>query len=129
MNTVQRVFIIISRDLVYNIFVASQAIFPNNAGVFGMNSDRLVKILESEGPGMMVPVLHFHKPAADFVRGKMAVIAGCRGMVTRLGPSIVMISHDMAIDAGARIVAEIGSSFPVVKSVPPRSQKDSRRRA
>ena len=45
--------------------------------------------------------------------GKMAVDTLGHGVVTRLLPRVVLRSHDVAVDTGFRVSAEIGQPFGV----------------
>ncbi len=48
----------------------------------------------------------------------MAVIAGSDSMMARSGPGIEMLSHDMAVFTGSRVILQIGSTLRVIKGIP-----------
>ena len=48
----------------------------------------------------------------------MAVITGSGSMMAGAGPGIKMLSHDMAVFAGDRVILQVGSTLGVIKGIP-----------
>src|SRR5688500_10797535 len=54
---------------------------------------------------------------ADEIVWRVAVVASRHRMMARLLPAIVMLAHDVAVDAGPRIAAEIRKAFAVTNGI------------
>lgn len=95
--------------------VAAQAIGLKDLFIAPGDHDGLVKILESESLGVAVAIIGFGDVLGNEIRGKVAIHTAGHPVVTGFLPGIKLRLHDMAIDAGARVLAEIGKPFRVVK--------------
>ena len=69
------------------------------------------------------PLRAFESVLADEVVRDVAVVAGGDGVVRTLLPAVVLLVHDVAVGAGARVVAQVGEPLGVAKVNPPRPQQ------
>ena len=69
--------------------------------------DRLVKILESKRFGVQIAILCFDDPLVDRVVRDVTVVAVGDRVMRSFLPAIKLISHDVAVDAGGRIIRQV----------------------
>ena len=71
--------------------------------------------LEGEGGGVVVAV----RGLGDVLLGEMgrhvAVVAGGDGVVRAFAPGVVLVVHDVAVDAGPGIVGEVGEALGIAE--------------
>ena len=94
-------------------FVAAQAIVLDSLRASRRHSDWLFKILEREGDAVIPAVFRFPYVFGYEIVGQMAFDAGRDCVVAGLLPGVVLALHDMTIDAGARVGAQVGESFSI----------------
>src|SRR5262249_20972047 len=95
------------QDMADQILMTEFAVGFQDATIFLTNLDGFVKFLVSEGLRMMKAVFGLCPILADEVMGRVTIIASRHGVVAGMVPTIVLIAHDMAVYARARIVAKI----------------------
>lgn len=91
----------------------------------GPEADRLWKVLQRETLGVPEAVLGLNKVLGDRNVWHVAVIAGRNGVMTGLLPTVVLVSHNVTVDARLRVVAQVRESFGVVDSEAPRAEHDA----
>jgi hypothetical protein len=97
-------------DVVHKIGVAFQAIVLEDPRVPWLDLNRLVKVLEGETLGMPIAVVGLGDVFRNCLVWKMAINTAGGGMVARFAPGIVLIVHDVAIDARLGVRAEVGKA-------------------
>lgn len=70
-----------------------------------------------EVEGMPESVVGLHCIFPDNVVRSMTVVAGGGVVMARLDPSVILLSHDVAVHAGRRIICQVGIALCVDKSV------------
>ena len=86
-------------------FVAANAVVDHDIATGFGNLNWFVEVLKGEALGVAVAMLSFDKVFADDrVVGHVAVVAGGAGVVGRIGPGVVLIVHDVTIDAGLWVI-------------------------
>ena len=107
----------IAVDCGSNVFVAAAASILGYAVIKARDLDGVG--IPSRGEVKRVPesVVRFDGVLADEVVGRVAVVAGGGGVVTRLQPGVVLRAHDVTIDTGFGVVGEIGITLGVDKRV------------
>ena len=93
------------------------------------DDQRVVKILQRKGFRMPEAVLRLHGVFPDQVMRRMTIISSGDRMMTGLGPTVVMIAHDVAIHTGRRIVAQVGKAFAIRIGVSASARHDPDQRA
>src|SRR3569833_1036934 len=68
--------------------------------------------------GMPEAVVRFDRVFSNDVVWCVAVVAGRGAVVARLDPSVVLLTHDVAVYARLRIVGEVGVPLRVDERVP-----------
>ena len=94
-------------DVVHEVGVALQTIVLQDVRISLLDHDRLVKILKSKTLGVVIAVLRLGDPFIDAVVWQVAVDTFCGRVMAGFVPGIVLVVHDVAVDAGAGIGAEI----------------------
>ena len=84
---------------------------------------RFVECIGREIVRVPKSVRSFRVILPEEVMGRMTVVAGGNGFVTGLQPAAVLLVHDMAVRAGARVVAEIGISLRIHERVNPNARR------
>lgn len=74
---------------------------------------------------MKEPIVGFRDPFADEVMWHMTVIANSHRVVTAVLPGIHGVVHDMAVDAGFRIVAKVAGTFGIDKGIDSQADEDT----
>jgi hypothetical protein len=97
--------------------VTIDAILLQDSAVFFFDLNGLVKILEREPFGVVVPVLGLCQVLVKERVGEMAIDTRRDGVVARFLPRIVLRLHDVAIRASLRVGAEVREPFRVLKRV------------
>jgi hypothetical protein len=88
--------------------VATKAIGQEDPLVERPDPDRFVKISGGKGFTVVPTVKRFDRVMAGEILGRVAVVAGRRGFMRRPVPVVEMAPHDVAVQAGFRIVLQIG---------------------
>src|SRR5262245_3421131 len=114
-----------AQDVVDEVLVAALAVALEDARVARRDLDRLVEVLEREALRVAIAVVRLRQVLGDRVVGEMAVDAAGRAVVRPLGPRGVLVVHDVAVRAGARVGREVAEALAVAE----RERADSRRRA
>lgn len=102
--------------VVGDLLMAVHAGVLRDAAVAGLDLDRLVVVVQSEGERVEETVVCLGDPLADRMMGKVAIVADRHVVVARLLPSVEVTLHHVAIGAGFRVVAQIARTLPVSKS-------------
>lgn len=105
-------------------FMTPNTVFLQNILIVASNPDWLMVILERKGEGMIPTVPPLGHPLGQTTLRQMAVVASRHVMVSRTYPGIVLMIHDVAIDADLRIVGHIRKTFGVIESKRAHTQKD-----
>src|SRR5438105_4306400 len=81
------------------LLVAANAVLIQDLGIIARDLDRLVEVLERESLRVAIAVVGLADVFADAVRGGVAIVA--RGVIVMAGvlPAVILIPHDVAIDA------------------------------
>ena len=108
--------------------VTSDAVLLEHPRVALPEMDRLVEILEREGPRMGITVLELGEVLPDELVWNVAVVTGGDGVVPGLRRAIVRLAHDVAIGAGARVLREVRRPLCVVERVAARADEDAEQR-
>ena len=111
--------------LMDEILMTMNAISLQDVGVLLVNADRFMKVLQGEALGMPEAILGLGEILADELVRQMAIDAGGSSMMTRLLPSIVLFTHDVAVDASFGVAAEVRKSLAVVDGVGTRSKTET----
>src|SRR5678815_1188518 len=97
------------------VAVAAEAILLHERSIVGGDLDRLLEVLQRERGGMAEAVVGLGHPLGEPVRGKMAVDAGGGVAMAALEPAVVLLVHDVAVDARSRIGREVGEALGVAE--------------
>src|SRR5262245_49429727 len=97
--------------------MAADTIVLQNRRVLRLDADRLRKILQREALRVPESVLGLRNVLADEIVRQMAVDAFRVSVMTRMLPAVVLLAHDVAIDARFRVAAEIGAALTVPERV------------
>src|SRR5204863_5690355 len=102
-------------DVVDERSMTAEAALLQDLGVSGADLDRLVKVSEGER-GRVVPAVAGLGDELRYEGGReVAVVADGDVVVARLRPGVVLLSHDVAIGAGARVAREVGQPLGVAE--------------
>jgi len=104
-NTIRSRIFVMTKDLADQSLMARDAVIAENFAIAGPDANGFVKILQSEALGVPKPILGLGQVFADKIMRRVAVIARRNGMMTGFLPAIVLVTHDMAVHAGFRVVA------------------------
>src|SRR5206468_2658 len=104
-------------NVIDQIVMAMETIGLKNARTHGPDANRLREILQREALGVPEAVLSLDQILGDQVMGYMAVIAGGVGVMTGLLPAVVLVAHDVAVDARLGVVAQVRKALGVVDGV------------
>src|SRR5262245_37126153 len=104
--------------------MAMDATALENRTVFWPDEKWVVKVLQRERVGMPEPIFGFGEILADEIVGSVAIVAGGDGVVAGFLPAVVVIAHDVAVDARCRIAAEVRKAFAVIVGVAAGAQRD-----
>jgi hypothetical protein len=63
--------------------------------------------------GVPESVIRLDRVFSDDVMRSVTVVAGCGVVMARLDPSIVLLAHDVTVDAGGGIVRQVRVSFGI----------------
>lgn len=104
-------------DLMNEISVTAEAVFLKNLRIVRLDENRLVKILERKPLGMVVAVGRLGKVLPDQIMGQVTINANSNSMVRAFSPRIVLIVHNVAVDAGFRIGRKVRETFRIFESI------------
>src|SRR5262245_49912052 len=100
-----------AQDVVDEVLVAALAVALEDARVARRDLDRLVEVLEREALRVAIAVVRLRQVLGDRVVGEMAVDAAGRAVVRPLGRRGVLVVHDVAVRAGARVGREVAEAL------------------
>src|SRR5262249_26988471 len=106
-------------DLMNDVGVALDAVLLHVSGAPRFDADRLREVLQCEPLRVPEAVLRLCQVLASKIVWDVAVVADGDGMVARLLPAVVMLAHDVAVDARLRVVAEVREALGVAEQVRP----------
>src|SRR5262245_47891236 len=93
--------------------VTAHAVHANDVAVVRGDLDRLLEVLQGEGSGVAEAVVGLGQPLRD-ARVRQMTLDARRGVpVAALEPAIVLVVHDVAVHARARVGGEIGEAVRV----------------
>ena len=118
-----------TENVVDDIVMTVEAILVQDARTDRPQANRFGKILERETLGVPKPVFGLHQILEYEFMWNVAIVASGDRMMTGLLPAVVLIAHDVAIDAGLGIAAQIGKPFGILHRVCARSERDAEQRA
>jgi hypothetical protein len=72
--------------------------------------------LEGKRHRVMIAVEPFGRVFADEIMRRVAIVAHRHGVMARFAPSIVLLAHDMAVDAGFGVIGQIRGPARIKKS-------------
>ena len=104
-------------EIVHQSLMALNAVDLQDVGVLLLDANRFGKILQGEGLGVKEAVLRLGDVFADEIVRQMAVDALGVRVMTGFLPTVVLVTHDVAVDAGFRITAEVRGAFRVPKGI------------
>ncbi len=90
--------------VMHEVLVAIQAVAVENFGAGRLDSYRLVEVLQGESLGMMIAVTCLCEPFGKKGVWHMAVITGGYTMVASFLPTVVLLSHDVAVHTGTGVI-------------------------
>ena len=90
-----------------HILMAAQTFVLNNISVKTFYLQRFRKITRGKGSTVIPSVDGFYRVFTKKIVRCVAVIAGSSGMVACTGPGIEMLSHDVAVFTGDRVILQI----------------------
>src|SRR5262249_57099389 len=100
-------------DCVDQGFVTPQAIRADEVTVLRRDLDRLLEVLQREGGRVAKAVLGLRHPFHDARMWQMALDAGSGVAMAALEPPVVLLVHDVAVHARARVRREVGETLRV----------------
>lgn len=103
------------KHLVHDGLMTVQASVLSHAPVARLDLDRLVEIFEGKGQGVKEAIVRLGHPLSDEIVWQMAVVAPRHMVVTGILPGVVMLLHDVAVDTGLRIVAQVAGALTVAE--------------
>ena len=89
----------VSEDVVDQVVVALNTVFFQDFQTHGPKADWLGKVLQRETLGVPETVLRLYEIFGDGGMWDMAIVASRDGVMTRVLPAVVLIPHDVAVDA------------------------------
>src|SRR5215470_7371104 len=101
------------------VAVAAQAVLLRERPIVRGDLDRLFEVLEREGHGVPEAVVRLGHPLGQARGGQMALDAGRRVPVSALEPCAVLIVHDVAVHARARVRREIRETLGIAEGEGP----------
>ena len=104
-------------DIVDDVLMTFAAgVFRDTPAAF-LDLDRLVKFVRRERERMKKAVLRFREILRNEPRRRVAIVARRDRAMAGFNPGIEMVLHDVAVGAGAGIVAEIRAAFGIDERV------------
>lgn len=111
-------------DVLHNVFVATPASRFRNFQV-KLCDLNVVRILPGrEIKRMKKPIACLDRILANQIVGRVTIVAGRSGAVTRLHPRFMLGTHGMAIGAGRGVVEHIRVPLCINKAVPGHTKED-----
>src|SRR5262245_40784160 len=95
----------VAQAIVDQIMVTMTTAIPKHAAVARPDHQRVAIVLQSEPLGVPEPVLGLGIVFVREVVRRVAVVADGDGMVAGLLPAVVVVAHDVAVDARPGVVA------------------------
>jgi hypothetical protein len=80
-----------------------------------------------EVEGVPEPVVSFDRVFSNDVMRSVAVVAGCGVVMARLDPSIVLLAHDVTIDAGGGIIRKVRVALGIDERVSANADYEAKR--
>jgi hypothetical protein len=99
-----------------HVTMAMKTVILQNRQIAFCNPNRLWKILSSKCPRVVPAIFHFYEIFKRKRMRNVAVITGRRFVMTRFYPRIIFVIHDVTIDAGLRIITQVGSALCINES-------------
>ena len=90
---------VVPEDVVDQVVVALNTVFFQDFQTHGPKADWLGKVLQRETLGVPETVLRLYEIFGDGGMWDMAIVASRDGVMTRVLPAVVLIPHDVAVDA------------------------------
>src|SRR5215471_14963154 len=97
--------------VVHDVLVTFAAGILRDAPAAFFHLNWFVKLARRKRKRMEKPMVRFGKVLRNEPSRGVAIVAGGSGAMAGFDPAIEVILHDMAIGAGPRIVAQVGSTF------------------
>jgi hypothetical protein len=97
--------------------MAANAVLLQNLRVGRCYLNRFVEVLKRESFGVAITIVGFADPFADPAFGDVAIIASRVIVMAGYLPAVVLVAHDVAIDARLRVIAHVGKPVSEVKCV------------
>jgi hypothetical protein len=106
-----------TEDLADQTAMTLDAVVTENLAIARPDANGFVEILQRESFGVPKSVLGFGQIFSEEIMGRVTVVARCNGMMAGLLPAFILVAHDMAVDAGFRVIAEVRAAFRVIKRI------------
>ena len=100
-----------------HVLMTADTFVLNYIFIKSLDPQRFREITGSKGSAVIPSVDGFYRIFTKKIVRGMAVITGSCSMMARAGPGIKMLSHDVAVFAGNRVILQIGSTLRVVKGI------------
>jgi hypothetical protein len=126
-DTIQCRILAMTQDFTNYAAMTLDAVVPQNHAVASTDANGFVEVLKREALGMPKPIFRFGQVFADEVMRRVTVIARRHGVMAGFLPTVVFIAHDMAIDAGFRVIAKIRAAFRVIKRIPAHAEYNAQK--
>ncbi len=89
-----------------------------------LDHDRLMEVLKGKGLGMVKSVVRLGYVFPDKIVRKMTINTCGRRMVAGLLPRVILWRHDVTVDAGFWIRAEVGESLRILEGKDTKPRKN-----
>lgn len=123
------VFIGLAKDGAHELLVTTDTVLLQDLGVGGRDLDRFVEVLKGETARVAIAVVGLANPLADAAFRDMAIVARGVVVMARNLPAVVLVAHDVAIDARLRIIAHVRQTVGEMKRVRAETAQHSQKNA
>jgi hypothetical protein len=104
LDTIHVVRSFVISNLANKLPVTAKAIFLDNCATAWLHLNWLVEILKCEVVRVPETVLSFRAILADKIMGDVTRIAGGKRLMAGFGPAIKLLTHNVTVHAGRRVV-------------------------
>ena len=113
---------LVPEDIVYQVMVTVDAVGLKDPQTNGPEANRLREGLQSEALGVPETVLSLDEIFRNERMRNMAVITGRHGMMAGFLPAIVLVTHDVTVNARLGVVTQVGKALGIVDRIPPHAE-------
>ena len=108
-----------------NVRVTITARFFGHALVAPRNLNRLVETAERKIIRMPETVCSLCVVFSHEIVGRVTIVAGSNGMMTRFLPAVVLLVHNMAVSARSWIITQVRITFGINERIKANSQRQT----